>query len=443
MRAEGLPALAIAAFERHYALVRSGETGLMPSNSIAPVASLPDAEDLSPRLAQVGQEALAQTVILKLNGGLGTSMGLEKAKSLLTVKGDATFLDLIARQAGRSGCPLVLMNSFSTHEDSMRALERYPELNTGLPQAFLQHKVPKIEVATLQPVEWPDAEDTWCPPGHGDLYTALVTSGVLAALRGAGKRTAFVSNADNLGAVLDLRILGAFVEERMPFLMEVADRTEADRKGGHLALQGEQLVLREAAQCPAEDVNDFQDFEKYCFFNTNTIWLELDALFESLEAHGGVFPMPLIRNSKTVDPRDRKSTPVYQLESAMGAAISLFPGARAVRVPRTRFAPVKTCADLLRVRSDATQLTDDFSLIPAPDAAVSSVPIELDSEFYSFVTDLDARFPAGPPSLVHCTRLKVTGDVRFGAGVRCVGEVVVSAEKGGSLQLEDGTVLGK
>jgi len=307
----------------------------------------------------------------------------------------------------------------------------------------LQHKVPKIEVATLQPVEWPDAEDTWCPPGHGDLYTALVTSGVLAALRGAGKRTAFVSNADNLGAVLDLRILGAFVEERMPFLMEVADRTEADRKGGHLALQGEQLVLREAAQCPAEDVNDFQDFEKYCFFNTNTIWLELDALFESLEAHGGVFPMPLIRNSKTVDPRDRKSTPVYQLESAMGAAISLFPGARAVRVPRTRFAPVKTCADLLRVRSDATQLTDDFSLIPAPDAAVSSVPIELDSEFYSFVTDLDARFPAGPPSLVHCTRLKVTGDVRFGAGVRCVGEVVVSAEKGGSLQLEDGTVLGK
>src|SRR5438105_1204399 len=81
----------------------------------------------------------------------------------------------------------------------------------------------------------PESELEWCPPGHGDIYTALVTSGMLDALLDAGYEHAFVSNSDNLGAVLDPRILAWFAAERIPFLMEVADRTEADRKGGHIA----------------------------------------------------------------------------------------------------------------------------------------------------------------------------------------------------------------
>jgi UTP--glucose-1-phosphate uridylyltransferase len=437
MTDEGLPELAIRAFRQHYALVRSGETGQMPSSQIAPVGALPDADALAESLDGIGQAALAQAVILKLNGGLGTSMGLARAKSLLPVKGASSFLDLIAEQAQASGCPLVLMNSFSTHDDSMQALAGYAGLDV---RAFLQHKVPKVDARTLRPAEWPTEADTWCPPGHGDLYTALVTSGVLDALRAAGKRYAFISNADNLGAVLDRRILGYFASASLPFLMEVADRTEADRKGGHLATMHGRLVLRESAQCPADDVADFQDTAKYRYFNTNSIWLDLDALQTALDAHGGVFPMPLIRNEKTIAPRDPSSTPVYQLESAMGAAIALFEGAAAIRVPRTRFAPVKTCADLLRVRSDATELTDDHRLVPNPAAAVETLPIELDAAHFKFVTQLDERFPEGPPSLVACTSLEIVGDVRFGSGVKCVGDVVVQAA--GAVCIENETLSG-
>ena len=68
----------------------------------------------------VNRSLLQHTVMLKLNGGLGTGMGLEKAKSLLPISGDDTFLDLIAkqvlhmRQASGGSLAFLLMNSFST-----------------------------------------------------------------------------------------------------------------------------------------------------------------------------------------------------------------------------------------------------------------------------------------------------------------------------------------
>ena len=177
---------------------------------------------------------------------------------------------------------------------------------------------------------------------------------------GAGYRYAFVSNADNLGAVIEPAILGYLVENRLPFMMEAADRTIADRKGGHVGrLLNGQLILRESAQCPAEEMADFQDIRRHRYFNTNNLWLDLVALKDLLAARGHILGLPMIVNRKTVDPRDSASTPVYQLETAMGSAIGVFPGARAIRVPRSRFAPVKTTDDLLAVRSDAYVLTED------------------------------------------------------------------------------------
>ncbi len=136
-----------------------------------------------------------------------------------------------------------------------------PQLKGDLPPSFIQHKQPKVAVHDLAPAEWPqDRELEWCPPGHGDLYVALVTSGTLDKMLDAGYEYAFISNADNLGAVLDFSILGYFIEENLPFLMEVANRTTADRKGGHLArLKNGQLVLRELAQCPEDDIDAFQN----------------------------------------------------------------------------------------------------------------------------------------------------------------------------------------
>jgi UTP--glucose-1-phosphate uridylyltransferase len=323
--------------------------------------------------------------------------------------------------------PLVLMNSFATRDDSLAALERYADLAADVPRDFVQNKVPKLAADDLTPIEWPDdPAKEWSPPGHGDLYTALVTSGMLDELLSAGYRYAFVSNSDNLGATLEPRTLAWLASEDVPFLIEVIDRTEADKKGGHIARRrdGGGLVLREIAQTPDEDVDAFQDVSRHRYFNANTIWLNLPRLKATLDAQDGVLGLPMIVNRKTVDPGDRSSPAVIQLETAMGAAIDVFEGAKALHVPRERFIPVKTTNDLLVVRSDAYELDDDFRLqLRATHGAAPLV--DLDADHYKLVDDFDARFPAGPPSLAGCRSLQVKDDVRFGRGVVCREEVVV------------------
>lgn len=433
MREAGLPEPAIRSFGAHYAALAKGERGTLSQREIEPVHSVERAEALGDRKA-AGHAALAHTVVIKLNGGLGTTMGMRRAKSLLEVREGLSFLDVIARQvlhlrhAHGARVPLLLMNSFRTRDDSLAALAKYPELAGELPLDFLQNKVPRIAAADLTPVRWPaDPELEWCPPGHGDLYLALETSGLLGQLLERGFRTAFVSNSDNLGASLDLDILGWFAGEGLPFAMEVCDRMPVHRKGGHLAaLRGGGLVLREIAQCPEDELDAFQDISLHRFFNTNNLWVDLEALARALREHGGTLPLPMIRNEKRVDPADPGSPKVIQVETAMGAALSVFPGARALRVPGRRFAPVKTTGDLVAVASDAYVLTEDWLVVPAPGRA-GPLLVDLDPVWYGQVEALYERFPAGLPSLVACSRLEVRGDVRFGAAVRCRGEVRLRA----------------
>ena len=447
MRREGLPEHAIRTFEHYYGELARGARGTLSETEIEPVDAVEGAEELE-GYADAGRAALGRAVVVKLNGGLGTTMGMRRAKSLLRVKGEVTFLDVIAeqvlhlRRAHRSAVPLLLMNSFRTRADSLEALARHEGLAGDLPLDFLQHKVPRVAAADLAPVDWPaDRELEWCPPGHGDLYLALETSGLLAQLLERGFHYAFVSNADNLGAVLDLGILGWFARESLPFAMEVCDRTEAHKKGGHLArLPGGGLALRELAQTPDADLDAFQDVKRHRFFNTNNLWLDLRRLAEVLRERDGVLPLPMIRNEKTVDPADPRSPKVIQLETAMGAAISVFPGARALRVPAERFAPVKTTSDLLAVWSDAYELTPDWRVVAAPGRSGDLV-VDLDDAFYKTVDQLDAHFPAGAPSLRHCRRLRVAGDVRFGANVTCRGEVSVRCGPPGPCAVPAGATL--
>src|SRR4051794_6416077 len=449
MRADGVPEIAIRTFADFYERLVRGEQGMLPESDIEAVEEV-DEFDALPDVDDEGRAALDRAIVLKLNGGLGTSMGMTRAKSLLEVKDGLTFLDIIARQVldarARSGArlPLVLMNSFRTHDDSLAALERYEDLPADVPLDFLQGKVPKLRADDLAPVEWPDDPQLeWAPPGHGDLYTALATSRMLARLLERGYQYAFVSNADNLGAVLDPAILAWFAAERLPFLMEVADRTEADKKGGHIARRREGgLVLRETAQTPDEDVGAFQDVSRHRFFNTNSLWIDLHALDARLRENGGVLGLPMIVNRKTVDPGDAGSTPVVQLESAMGAAIGVFEGAGALRVSRRRFAPVKTTNDLLALRSDAYVLTDDSRVVLAAGREGRGAPlVELDPRFYKLVRDFDERFAAGAPSLVGCERLEVAGDVAFGRDVVVRGRVRVEHDDASQRRIPDGTVL--
>ena len=449
LRADGAGEAVIAAFRHYSERVRAGDAGVLPERELEPVADLPGLDGL-PDDGGGAARAIDHAVVLKLNGGLGTTMGMTRAKALLEVKDELTFLDVIARQVlalrRRWGAraPLVLMNSFHTREDSLAALKHYPLLASDVPADFVQNRFPKLNTDDLCPVSWPDdPELEWAPPGHGDLYVALQTSGMLETLLDHDYRYAFVSNSDNLGALVEPRILAWLACARIPFVMEVADRTEADRKGGHLAVRQAdgQLVLREIAQTPDEDRDAFQDVARHRYFNTNTLWVSLPALAEVLARRDNVLGLPMIVNRKTVDPGDPSSPSVYQLETAMGAAISVFEGAGAVRVPRERFAPVKTTNDLLALRSDAYELTEDFHVVLSPRRGGKTPYVDLDPEHYKLVDDFEARFPAGPPSLVECERFVVEGDVVFGAGVVARGEVVVRAEGGGQLRIEDGTVL--
>ncbi len=445
MRAEGLPDIAIRTFAHHYAELVAGETGQIPEQDIVAVADVPDADSLDENLAEIGRTALPRTVVVKLNGGLGTTMGLAKAKSLLQVKQDLSFLEIIARACAHQSVPLLLMNSFATRDDSLAAIAPLLTTSEGdaLPPDFLQHKVPKVTRADLTPADWAARPElTWCPPGHGDLYASLVSSGLLTRLLEAGYEYAFVSNADNLGAVVDETILGHVAVGDIPFLMEVADRTAADRKGGHLARRPDgQLLLRESAQCPGVDKDAFADIERHRYFNTNNLWLRLSALSEQLDAGGGILPLPLIVNAKTVDPRDPGSTPVYQLETAMGAAIAVIPGSAALRVDRARFSPVKSTGDLLAVRSDAYLLTDDHRVVVHPHRTRPPLSVVLDPAFYQRIDQLDERFPHGPPSLIDCDALTLGGDIRFGRDVRVVGTVSLTAAPGETRTIGDGTTL--
>ncbi len=268
-----------------------------------------------------------------------------------------------------------------------------------------------------------------------DPTLRLAASGTLDALLGAGLRYAFVSNSDNLGALADVRIAAWLAAEQVPFALEAVRGTLADRKGGHLARYQGRVVLRETAQVPDGDTS-FADVERWRWYNTNNVWIDLRALADLQAGDPAAPALPLIVNRETVDPRDPASTPVIQLESAMGAAIGSISGARAVHVPRSRFAPVKTTDDLLVVRSDAYQLTDDGQMRPSFDGP--GPVVTLDKAFYKLLPDFEQRFPAGAPSLRRCRRFEVAGDVTFGAGVMAVGDVQVA----GPGHVPDREVLG-
>jgi UDP-N-acetylglucosamine pyrophosphorylase len=428
MRAAGMGDAPVAVFKRNYEALLRDETGMIPEQTIEPVTDLPKAEDL--KMDKLPGN-LGEVVVIKLNGGLGTGMGLQGPKSLLAVRQGTNFLDLMVRQTlslrQKSGqnVRLLLMNSFSTSEDTLDHLKRYEneDLASADEVEMMQNMIPKIDANTLAPVSWPsDPEQEWCPPGHGDVYPALVGSGWLDRLLAEGVKYAFISNSDNLGAFLDPVLLNFFADSGAPFLMEVTRRTATDKKGGHLAkrMSDGRLLLREVAQCPDDDLDEFQNIDKHRYFNTNNLWLNLEKLKAQLKADSGVLPLPMIKNKKTVDPRDPQSTPVYQLEIAMGSAIECFEGALAIEVPRSRFAPVKTTADLLALRSDTYEVLSDGQVRLCEERQGVPPDISLSGD-YKLVDSLDAL---GVPSLIHCKSLKISGLLHFEHGVVIEGDVV-------------------
>lgn len=428
LTADGAAPSVIAAFVDRHRRYIGGETGYLNEADLEALTDPPLLDDLP--LDGDAVQALAQTAVVRLNGGLGTSMGLAGPKCLIEVRAGQRFLDIVVHQilsmraAHGVRLPLLLMDSYNTSQDSLAALADYPDLPVGgLPLDFLQSREPKVLAADGRPVEWP-AEPAleWCPPGHGDFYPSLYASGLIPRLLDAGFRYLFVANIDNLGALPDPRLAGWFAASGAPYAAEVTARTAMDRKGGHLAHRRAdgRLVLRDTAQVSPAEMDSFVDIERHPWMNSNNLWLDLQQVVAVLDANQGSLSLPLIVNRKTVDPADASSPAVVQLEGAIGAAVEVFDGAVAIGVPRSRFLPVKSTADLLVLRSDIYEFTDDAKLI-----AHRSVPVvELD-DHYTLIDDFEARFPAGPPSLVAADSLQVTGDWTFGADVSVRGAGVL------------------
>ncbi len=414
---------AIAVFKNFYKQLFNGSTGFINNEDAQPINELPHIKDIQ-NYKELGIEMLNHTVDIKLNGGLGTSMGLNGPKSLLKAKNDYNFLEITInqifalRKKYNVRTPLMFMNSFSTDADCKPVTDKF-DFKQDLPVSFIENKVPKILKETLEPATCPqNPKAEWSPPGHGDVFPTLHRNNIIDNLIKKGYKYAFISNTDNLGAIPEPTIIGYMEANNIPFLMEVAIRTPNDKKGGHLAQdKNGQLILREAAQCPPEELEDFQNIDKYKFFNTNNIWINLVETKKLLDANNGYLDLPIIINEKNLIPTDANSPKVYQLESAMGSAIKKFVGSKALIVNKNRFAPIKKTNDLLMLWSDAYKLTDEFEVMSNMADELPFPIIKLDEKFYKFVDDLQSRFPNGAPSLRQCKEVTIEGDVLFGKNI--------------------------
>lgn len=386
---------------------------------------------------------LAKLAVLKLNGGLGTSMGCVGPKSVIEVRDGNTFLDLSVRQIEHlnrkydTDVPLLLMNSFNTDADTAKIIKKYSGHRIRV-RTFNQSRYPRILKDSLLPVpqSFDDDLETWYPPGHGDLFESLVSSGELDALLAQGREILFVSNGDNLGATVDTSVLNHMIETGAEYIMELTDKTRADVKGGTLINYDGQVRLLEIAQVPKEHVEEFKSIKKFKYFNTNNLWINLKAVKRLVESNG--IESEIIPNYKTIS-KGSSDINVLQLETAVGAAIRHFEGAHGVVVPRSRFLPVKTCSDLLLVKSDLFFLEHGaLKLDPTRDGFPNPL-IKLGSHFKK-VNDFQKRLPH-MPKILELDHLTITGNVNLGRNVTLKGTVIIVVNDNESIDIPNGAVL--
>jgi len=379
-------------------------------------------------------------VVIKLNGGLGTTMGCTGPKSVIEVRNDLTFLDLTVQQIKHlnttlgADVPLILMNSFNTHKDTQKIIQKYLSANVRV-ETFNQSRFPRILKDSLMPVpeklHGNDAD--WYPPGHGDVFHAILSSGFLHKLLAEGREYAFISNVDNLGATVDFNILHFMEKLGVEYIMEVTDKTRSDVKGGTLIEYEGKAKLLEIAQVPSAHVEEFKSIKKFKIFNTNNLWINLRSM-ERVLKENLLDDIDIIINPKVSDGKS-----ILQLEIAAGAAIQYFNNAKGVNVPRSRFLPVKSTSDLFVIQSNMYSL-ENGELFVNPHRVFPTVPLVKLGDNYKKVSDYVARLK-GIPDVLELDQLTVSGDVTFGAGVQLKGTVIIVANHGSRIDIPDGSVL--
>jgi UTP--glucose-1-phosphate uridylyltransferase len=444
MEQRGIDPAAVKQFLNMVRQVSGGHSGYVPLNSIStpdPGLLLDAQSELEnmPQLEKRGEKLLGNVAVIKLNGGRSTTMGTRVPKGVLRAKNGRSYLEIIIgqvrsiRERWHVEVPLVLMNSFFTQGPTMKIVNKH-DISV---LTFIQNQVPRLVEDSLAPLKTGTEED-WVPPGHGDVYQSLKTTGLLRTLRERGCRWAFISNMDNLAAFLEPWIVGLLDRDNIDFLLEVTDRTNLDRKGGTLVLRDGRLYLLEIAQVAPGDRDEFMDIDRFRVFNTNNVWVNLDALDNHLRE--APINLPIIQNRKTV-----ARTRVVQLETAMGAAIGSFPRARGLRVERDRLFPTKTVSDLFVLQSDVCILDpmDRLRRNPLRPASLPFIPrVHFGDDFAGSPHKLSKRFedPASV-SLVLASSLEVRGPVYFERDVRIEGDVRINARAVKGCRIPRGSVL--
>ncbi|MBT3515697.1 MAG: UTP--glucose-1-phosphate uridylyltransferase [Flavobacteriaceae bacterium] len=382
------------------------------------------------------EASLAQLAVCKLNGGLGTTMNCRGPKSAIIVREKKTFINILVEQISelnkkyKADVPLYFMNSFNTHDATERIISRVKGTTRIL--SFCQHSYPRLlaDESGFLDLQKKSA-DAWYPPGHGDLFSCILENGYLDSLIKEGRECLFISNADNLGAVIDLKILDYMINEDIPFLMEVTSKTTADMKGGVLCQGKDRIQLLEIANVPPEHVAEFCGNKKFKFFNTNNIWINLIHLKRMLKE--GPLDLDLVINRKQVKKQD-----ILQLETTVGSALNLFPGSVGMNVPRSRFLPVKKTSDLLLVQSNLFDL--DRGILKR-DSAIndSNLPrINLKDPFND-LKEYQRRVPV-PPDIAELSSLELEGQVQFNGNVTLKGNVRLISHKK-KIRIPKGAVL--
>eukprot|EP01102_Stenamoeba_stenopodia_P008629 TRINITY_DN2506_c0_g2_i1.p1 TRINITY_DN2506_c0_g2~~TRINITY_DN2506_c0_g2_i1.p1 ORF type:complete len:498 (+),score=130.22 TRINITY_DN2506_c0_g2_i1:156-1649(+) len=395
---------------------------------------------------------LNKLVVIKLNGGLGTSlMGSSTAlpKSLIELQPDNTFLDVVVRQVEYLNntfnvqVPLVLMNSFATDKATQKVLRKYENRNVKI-YTFVQTSYPRLFKDTLQPIAkgatQRDSKD-WAPAGSGDVFESFHRTGLLEKFLNEGKEYAFISNVENIGGSVGtrtFRLINEVFKSQHEFLIEVTERTPTDHLGGVLVQDCERsnrIRSLELSQVPKEKLHLFKP-NKFRYWNTNSMWVSMGSLLTHIKQDQ--LKLSIISKHRNEDGRGS-----LQLEQPAGGAIQCFQRVEALVVPRHRFREVKTTADLFVLQSNLFKMEDNGLVTINPARGFNSVPVIKfgNDRFFATLSEYKKRFKGKVPNLIELDHLTASGDVVFGSDVTLKGTVIIVANDGEHLDIPDGAIL--
>jgi len=409
---------------------------------------------------------LSQLIVIKLNGGRGLSLGLEHSKSRLVVSNDMTFMDIVVRQIEylndlyKVSIPLLLMNSFVTHEDSVKLTKKYENRNIKI-YHFKQSRFPRMRKDTLNPC-CSDGKaihpQEWNPPGSGDVFRSLKRSGYLDKFMKEGKKFAFISNVENIGGIpgrVDFKLLNLMKHSENDFLLEVCERISTDHQGGILCHESvlpsnenenpnsakerdpkesrERLGLLELSQVPVDKQSLFSA-KKYKYWNTNSIWIRLDALDEKLKTHS--LNLGIILKAVQTG-----SHGIVQFESPAATSIQSFSKAKLIVVPRYRYWDIKSTAALFLLQSNLYNVDPHTCRVALNETRqFDTIPLVRFGDTFRKFKDYIRRFKQ-IPDITELDHLTVSGDVFFGSGVVLKGTVIIVANHGERIDIPDGAIL--